>query len=126
SSRSDEAAGVDVDDGERLGVVENQIATGRKVDAAPERRAHGFVDAVALHERLLAIVELDARGELGRGALEVADDPPKGAVVVDDHTLEVPDEEVADDTEGQLGLLVDERRGLGALGAALDRRPELL
>ena len=46
--------------------------------------------------------------------------------MVDDHALEVADEEVADDPERQLRLLVDERRSLGALGAPLDGRPELL
>ncbi len=45
--------------------------------------------------------------------------------MVDDHPLEVADEEVAHDAEGQLGLLVDQRRRLGAGCAAADRRPEL-
>jgi hypothetical protein len=46
--------------------------------------------------------------------------------VIDDDPLEVADEEVADDAERQLRLLVDECRRLGAVGAAADRRPELL
>src|SRR6185295_7523612 len=125
-ARADEASRVDVDDGERLGVVEDEIPAGGKVDAPVERGAHGLVHTVQLHERLLALVELDARRELGRSPLEVADDAPVRAVVVDDHALEVADEEVADDPERQLRLLVDERRSLGALGAPLDRRPELL
>ena len=45
--------------------------------------------------------------------------------MVDDDAFEVADEEVAHDPQGKLGFLVDERRPLGAGGAALERRPEL-
>ena len=38
-ARADEAAGVDVDDRERLGVVEDEVAARGQVDAAVERRA---------------------------------------------------------------------------------------
>jgi hypothetical protein len=39
AAAADEAPGVDVDDGERLGVVEDEIAAGREIDAAADRRA---------------------------------------------------------------------------------------
>ena len=49
-----------------------------------------------------------------------------GALVVDLRRDEVAGEEIAHDPQGQLGLLVDERRGRRALGAGLDRLPEAL
>ena len=49
-----------------------------------------------------------------------------GAVVVDVRGEEVAGEQVADDAQRQLGLLVDERRRGGRLGARLDRLPEAL
>ena len=72
AAAADESAGVDVDDGEGLGVVEDEVAARRQVDPARERRAHGLEHARLLEQRHLALVALDARGELGRGALEVA------------------------------------------------------
>ena len=46
--------------------------------------------------------------------------------MVDHRALEVVGEQVADDPQRQLGLLVDERRGLRALRPRLDRLPETL
>ena len=125
-ARADEAARVDVDDGERLGVVEDQVAARGQVDAPVQGRADLGVDAGALEERRLLLVAVHALEHVRRGLLQVADDALVGAVVVDLGALEVAREEVADDPERQLGLLVDERRRLGVLRLRLDRLPEPL
>ena len=88
-ARADEAAGVDVDDGERLGVVEDEVAAGGQVDAAVERRADLGVDAVGLEQRLLLAVADDPLGHVRRGLLQVADDALVRQVVVDERLLEV-------------------------------------
>ena len=126
AARADKAACVDVDDGERLGVVEDQVAAGGQVDAARERRADLGVDAVGLHQRRLLAVALDAIDHVGRGLLQVADDALVRALVIDDRALEIVGEEIADDAQRQLGLLVGERRCLRTFGARLDRLPEPL
>ena len=126
AATADEAARVDVDHGERLGVVEDEVAAGGQVDPARERRADLGVDARALHQRGLLAVADDPVGHVRRGLLQVADDAFVGALVVDQRALEVLGEEVADHAERQLGLLVDERRRLGRLGLRLDRLPESL
>jgi hypothetical protein len=46
--------------------------------------------------------------------------------VVDEDTLEVSDEQVADDPKWELRLLVHECRSLGAIGPSANGRPELL
>ena len=46
-ARADEPARVDVDDGERLGVVEDEVPPGGQVDAAIERRGDLLLDAGA-------------------------------------------------------------------------------
>src|SRR6185312_8455160 len=126
AARAHETAGVDVDHGECLGVVEDEVAARRQVDAARERGADLGVDAGALHQRGLLAVPDDAVGHVRRGLLQVADDTLVGALVVDERTLEVIGEEVADHPEGELGLLVDERRRLGRLRLRLDLLPEPL
>ena len=123
---ADEAARVDVDDRERLRVVEDEVATGRQIDAPRERGADLLVDAVNLEQRWLLAVAGDALGHVRRGLLQVAGDPLERPVVVDERAPEVAGEEVAHDTERQLGLLVDELRRLELLRACLDRLPELL
>ena len=125
ATAADEAAGVHVDDGEGLGVVEDEVAARRKVDPARERRVDGLEHTELFEQRRLAGVELDACRKLGGRPLEVLDDLLVRALVVDDDPAEVPDEEVADDAQRKLSLLVDERRGLGAGSAAANGRPEL-
>ena len=125
-ARADEAAGVHVDDGERLGVVEDQVAAGGQVDAAAQRGADLGVDAERLHQRRLVLVPDHALDHVRRGLLQVADDALVGTVVVDHRALEVTGEEVAHDAQRQLGLLVDELGRLRGLGAGLDRLPEAL
>ena len=125
-ARADEAAGVDVDDGERLGVVEDQVAARRQVDAAVQRRLDLLLDAERLHQRLALLVARDPLRHVRRGLLQIADDPLVRAVVVDEQPLEVAGEEVAHDAQRQLGLLVDQRRRLRVLRLRLDRLPEAL
>ena len=125
-ARADEAPGVHVDHGERLGVVEDQVAAGRKVDAAVERRLDLRVDAERLEQRRLLLVADHLLHHVRRGLLQVADDALVRRVVVDQRALEVAGEEVARDAERQLRLLVDERRRLRRLRLVLDRLPELL
>ena len=50
-ARADEAARVDVDDGERLGVVEDEVAAGGQVDPPRERRLDLRVDTELLEQR---------------------------------------------------------------------------
>src|SRR5581483_2477966 len=123
---ADEAAGVDVDDRERLGVVEDQVAARRQVDAAVQGGADLLLDAEGLHQRLALPVAGDALRHVRRGLLQVADDPLVRAVVVDEQPLEVAGEEVAHDAQRQLRLLVDERRRLPVLRLRLDRPPQAL
>src|SRR5437588_1431239 len=123
---ADEAAGVDVDDRERLGVVEDEVAAGGKVDAPADRRLDLLLDAERLHERRPLLVADDPLDHVRRGLLQVADDAPVRTLVVDVRLLEVAGEEVADDAQRQLGLLVDQLRRLRGLRLGLDRAPEPL
>ncbi len=125
-ARADEASRVDVDHRERLGVVEDQVAAGREVDAAVDGRRDLLLDPVALEERLLVLRPVDALDHVRRGLLQIADDPLVGAVGVDVGGDEVTREEVADDPERELCLLIDELGRLGRLRAGLDRLPEPL
>ncbi len=126
AARADEPARVHVDDGERLRVVEDEVAAGGQVDTAIERRADLGIDAGGLEERRLLAIAVHALDHVRRGLLEVADDAPVRAVVVDLRADEVAGEEVPHDAQRKLGLLVDERRRGRGLGLRLDRLPEAL
>ena len=66
--RADVLAGVDVDDRERLGVLDDQRAARRQPHLAVERLVHLLVDVVLLEQAEAlgrGVVVLDAVGELG-------------------------------------------------------------
>ena len=58
---ADEAAGVDVDRGQRLGLVDDQVAAGLEIDAARQRLLDFVLDAVQVEQRPLARVMLEPR-----------------------------------------------------------------
>ena len=124
--RAGEAPGVDVDDREGLAVVEHERAAGGQRHAAGERRADALLDLVALEERALALVELDALGELGRRAPHVGHDAVILALVVDHELGDVGAEVVAHHLQREVGLGVDERRRVRALRMAAADVPQLL
>ena len=104
-----ERAGVDVDDRQRLGVVDDQVAAGRQVHPPLEHPVDDRVDAVGLEQRVLGlVVELDAVDQLGRGAREERHQPVVLPLVVDDRALEVLGEDVAHDTHAEVRLLEDQ------------------
>src|SRR5918995_236135 len=114
-----EGARVDVDDRQRLGVVDHQVAAAGQVDAAVEHALDDRLDAVGLEQRLLlGLPQLHAVHELRRGAREERDQPMVLLGVVDDRALEVLGEDVAHDADREVGLLEDQG-GRGRLGDAL-------
>ena len=64
AARADELAGVDVDDGHRLGAVDDERATARQPDLAVHRLGELLVDAVVREEVLLGRPLADAVGEV--------------------------------------------------------------
>ena len=72
---------------------------------------------------LVAGVALEALGEVGGDVLDVVVDHVPGVVAGDDELGEVLGEQVADDLEGQVGLAVQQLRGVALLDLALDVRP---
>ena len=130
---ADELAGVDVDDGHRLGAVDDQRAARGQPHLAVHRLGERLVDAVRGEDVLLGGPALQARREVGRDVLDVLADLAPGLVAGDDERGEVLGEHVADDAHGQVGLAVQQRRGAaaagllgaGRLGLGLDLVPDL-
>src|SRR6185437_4086699 len=117
---ADERARVDVYHGQRLGVIDDQVAPARQIDAAREQAFDRLVDAVGLEQRLLLLPQLDALDELGGRAGEERDQTVVLLLVVYDRALEVRREDVTHDAHGQVGLLKDQIRG-GRVLDALDQ-----
>jgi hypothetical protein len=89
-----EAAAVDVDHRQRLGVVDDQVAAGRQVDPPHEGRLDLLVDPPFLQQRLRPLVQLDFLDQLRRGALEEAGHPVELLGRVDHRFFEVAEEDV--------------------------------
>src|ERR1700683_3502212 len=123
---ADEAAGVDVDHGQRLGVVDDQIATAGQVHAPREHPVDRLVHAVGLEQRLRALPQLHALDQLGRGAREERHQPVVLLLIVDDRTLGVRGEDVAHDAHREIGLLEHQIRGRRILHAFVEHLVELV
>src|SRR5690606_21455357 len=118
-----EPAGVDVDDGHRLGLVDDQRAPRRQVDLAVEGLEQLLVDALLGEDVLGAGVPLEARQQLGRDRLEVLVDLVVGVLTLDQELFEVLVEDVADHPDEHVGLGVEHGRGVALLRLGLDLLP---
>ena len=116
-----ELAGVDVDDGHRLGAVDHQRAAGGQPHLAVERLEQLLVDPVRAEHVLRADVAVHPVGQLGRDVRHVAVQRVPRVVARDDEAGEVLVELVAHDLDQQVGLLVEQRGRLGPVRAGLLR-----
>ena len=107
---ADELAGVDVDDGHRLGAVDDQRAARGQPDLAVERLGQLLVDAQVVEDVALAGVARQPPGQLRGDVRDVGLDGVPGVVALDDELLEVLVEDVADDADREVGLAVEQRR----------------
>src|SRR5829696_2961399 len=120
---ADELAGVDVDHGHGLGAVDHDRAARGQPDLALQGLVDLLDDPVVLEHRQLALVLVELGQQVGGDLGQVLLDPGVQVVAVDHQLDEVGREDVADDPHHQLGLGVDDGRGAGLLGLALDRLP---
>ena len=125
SPLTDKAAGVDVDDREGLCVIEQEVATRRKIDATLERALDCLVDAVAPQQFCLSRVAMNARDELGAALLHVRDDAIVGRLVVDDQLVDILAKIVTHEAQSNIDLCMDGRRRYSGL-AALDHSLPLI
>ena len=110
---ADEAPGVDVDRGQRLHLVDDQVAARLQPDLALERAVDLDLDAEAVEDRIVAVVELDVPGEVGH---ERGDELLHAVVLaarVDDQLLDVGGEQIAHRAQQQVEVVVDQRRDSG-------------
>ncbi len=112
SARTDELAGVHVDDGHRLGAVDHQRTTRGQPHLAVERLLDLFADAVLVERVPLTRVRLNTVEEVWCDLAQVALDRLASVVAGDDQFLEVLVEDVAHDLDEQVGLAVEQSRGL--------------
>ena len=116
---ADELAGVDVDDGHRLGAVDDQGAARGQPHLTIHTLRKLLVDAVRVEDVLRPDPLLDAIGELGAEFVDVFLDSRVGVAPLDHELREVLIEDVAHDAHGQLGLPAQQRRGTLRVGALL-------
>ena len=122
-----ELAGVDVDDRHRLGAVDDQRAARGQPDLAVEALGDLLVHAVRREQVLCppsaGLEALEPLPQVGGDVGDVAVDEVPGVVALDDQLGEVLGEQVADDLEGEVGLAVQQLRGLAGLDLLLDVGP---
>ena len=110
AAAADETAGVDVDRRHRLGLVDDQVATGLQVHAPRERLLDLVLDAVQVVQRPVADVVVDAVGQRRRVlACEVLHAHERLARV-DQHARGLVGRHVAQHALREVEVLVEQRR----------------
>jgi hypothetical protein len=121
-----EAAGVHVDRGQRLGLVDHQVAARLEPHLAPEPLLDVALDPVGVEDRLLAARVRDLRTRRRHEALHEVLHLAVGGVVVDHNLLGLVRDQVAQQPQVERGLLVDQRRRLlDRVDVLLDDLPAL-
>ncbi len=123
---ADEPAGVDVDDVQRLGRFDHDVAAGGEPHLAIEGLPQLVLDVESLEQRQFVLVMPHVLRQLGGGALEVGDDALVGVGVVDEQPAEVARVVLANDPDLQRRLFVEQGRGARAGGFLLNGGPGLL
>ena len=121
-----ELAGVDVDDGHRLGPVDDQRSARRQPHLPVKRLGQLLVDSVRGENVRGPGPVLQALGQLGRKLGHVLGDRPPRLGPLDLQRLEILVEDVSDHPDGELRLPLEEhRRPFGVLRLRLDVLPGL-
>src|SRR6266581_3266840 len=115
---------VHVDRRERLGRLDDQVATGRELYPRLEE-VHDFrFDIVYVEQRRFGLVQLHPLDEVGLDLLEILHDLVVQHLRVDEQRVDLVREQVADDTAGQARLALQQRRGAHRAGLPLDLFPD--
>ena len=123
-ARADEAAGVDVDRGQRLGLVDDQVAARLQVDAARQRARDLFLDVEEVEDRPLAVVVLELAHRAGHvGRRRTSRSASNCSLRVDADRLRGVVGQVAQHALGQVQVLVQQRAGAAAGGRARGSSP---
>src|SRR6266568_1566935 len=122
---ADELAGVDVDRGQRLALIDDERAARLEPDLALEGAVDLALDAEAVEDRLVALVELDPPLVLGHERLHELLHALELGLGVDDELLDLVGERVAHGAQHEVEVAVQERRRPGALVLAQDLLPQL-
>ena len=135
SARAGELAGVHVDDGHRLGVLDDQRSTGGQPHLAVQCLCQLLVDPVNVEDvRRIGVGLLEALSaveQVGCDASDVVLHLVPGTVALDDELLEVFVEEVTDNLHEKVRLFVQRLRrtgfrATGRRGGRVDGFPLLL
>ena len=119
------AGGVDVDGDQRLGVVDDDGATGRQVDRARERGLDLVLDLESAEQRRIVTVALHAIGRFRHHVVHELLRLLEDVVRIDQDLADVGGEVIADGADDQRRFLIDEERALARLGGAVDGVPQL-
>jgi hypothetical protein len=110
AAAADEAAGVDVDRRQRLGLVDDQVAAGLEIDAPRERLLDLVLDRREVEQRAIARVVLDAPGERRRVLRRELGHLLVRLARVDEDAHRLLGRHVAQHALREVQVLVDERR----------------
>src|SRR5512146_2943838 len=121
---ADEAPGVDVDRGERFGLVENQVAARLEPDLAVERALDLRLDLEVIENRLGALVHRQARAQSRHVVLDELLDTLEGLGGGAPELVDLAGKQVAHRAQGHVEVAVENCRRRALLVLGQDRGPQ--
>src|SRR5581483_5695412 len=122
---ADEAPGVDVDRGQRLGLIEHQVAALLERDLAIERTLDLLFEIEVSENRLAAFVRREPRAQPRHVGLHELDDARRDRGVVAPELVDVARKQIAHRAQRQIEIAVEHGRRSAALALFQDRGPKL-
>src|ERR1019366_8549375 len=116
-------ARIDVDRNERLGRLDDEVATRRQLTSPLERIADLGFDSSGVEQRSSGFVQLHARNQVRRDGLQILRDFRMHWLRVDRETVHLRAEQVPDKPASQTGFSMQERRRASELALSLDLLP---
>ena len=121
----DESAGIDVDRGHRLRLIDHDMPAGLELHPAVKRFLNLVLHRVELEDGSLAGVELDAVAHLAQKPAGEVEHALERLVRVDAHPLDVRGGQLAQGADHQREILVHDAGPVDGGGLRVDRSPQL-
>ena len=125
AAAADEAAGVDVDRGERLGLVDDQVAAALEIHAPRQRLLDLLLDVAGVEQRPVALVVLEPVDDCRRVLLREFLHARERLARVDDDARGLVDRHVAQHALREAQVLVEQRRRRHFARAGREVAPQL-
>src|SRR3954470_11972691 len=125
TAAANEPAGIHVDSGKRLGLIDDEITAGLEIDAACQRFFDLILDAIEIEYRPLAGIVREARDDIRHEFLSKCLDFLERLARIDENARRLIVDKIAQYAHAEIQILIQQRRGRRSFRFLLNVLPQL-